>query len=38
VGGGILSVTRMDGRRIERICFHPAAPEPEPAADDRSTP
>ncbi|MET3718385.1 hemolysin family protein [Arthrobacter sp. UYEF21] len=38
VGGGILSVTRMDGRRIERICFHPAAPEPEAVADDRSTP
>ena len=31
VGGGTLSVTRMDGRRIERICFHPAAPEAEPA-------
>jgi CBS domain containing-hemolysin-like protein len=27
VGGGTLSVTRMDGRRIERICFHPIAPE-----------
>ncbi|MET4143317.1 hemolysin family protein [Arthrobacter sp. UYCo732] len=38
VGGGILSVTRMDGRRIERICFHPAAPEPEAVADDRSAP
>jgi len=29
VGGGTLNVTRMDGRRIERICFHPAAPAPE---------
>ncbi|GAC1488777.1 MAG: hemolysin family protein [Pseudarthrobacter sp.] len=37
VGGGTLSVTRMDGRRIERICFHPVAPEPG-HADDRSTP
>jgi CBS domain containing-hemolysin-like protein len=37
VGGGTLSVTRMDGRRIERICFHPIAPEPE-HTDDRSTP
>src|SRR5919112_1741464 len=38
VGGGTLSVTRMDGRRIDRICFRPAAPEPE-AADpgDRTT-
>ncbi|GAB5077758.1 hemolysin family protein [Arthrobacter sp. AD-310] len=24
VGGGTLSVTRMDGRRIDRICFRPA--------------
>lgn len=31
VNGGTLSVTRMDGRRIDRICFHPAA---EPAAQD----
>ena len=31
VGGGTLSVTRMDGRRIDRICFHPAD---EPAAQD----
>ena len=23
VGGGTLSVTRMDGRRIDRICFRP---------------
>ncbi|MEQ4518535.1 hemolysin family protein [Pseudarthrobacter sp. B907] len=29
VGGGKLSVTRMDGRRIDRICFKPAPPEPE---------
>jgi CBS domain containing-hemolysin-like protein len=21
-GGGTLTVTRMDGRRIDRICFH----------------
>jgi len=27
VNGGTLSVTRMDGRRIDRICFHPAAAE-----------
>ncbi|UZX03855.1 HlyC/CorC family transporter [Arthrobacter sp. CDRTa11] len=27
VGGGTLSVTRMDGRRIDRICFQPAAPD-----------
>lgn len=33
VGGGALSVTRMDGRRIDRICFHPAA-EPEQADTD----
>ncbi|MDJ0321538.1 hemolysin family protein [Pseudarthrobacter sp. PS3-L1] len=26
VEGGTLSVTRMDGRRIDRISFHPAAP------------
>jgi CBS domain containing-hemolysin-like protein len=38
VGGGMLSVTRMDGRRIERICFHPVAVGPESATDDRSTP
>src|SRR6478736_1697414 len=29
VGGGKLSVTRMDGRRIDRICFKPAPPEAE---------
>ena len=29
VEGGTLSVTRMDGRRIDRICFRPAMPEPE---------
>lgn len=28
VGGGTLSVTRMDGRRIDRICFRPVGPEP----------
>lgn len=38
VGGGMLSVTRMDGRRIERICFHPAAPEPESATENGGTP
>lgn len=27
VVGGKLSVTRMDGRRIDRICFKPAPPE-----------
>ncbi|MDQ0030097.1 hemolysin family protein [Arthrobacter bambusae] len=26
-GGGTLAVTRMDGRRIDRICFHPTPPE-----------
>lgn len=36
VGGGMLSVTRMDGRRIERICFHPSADEPESGTDDGS--
>ena len=30
VGGGKLSVTRMDGRRIDRICFKPSPPEHEP--------
>ncbi|MET3162659.1 UNVERIFIED_ORG: CBS domain containing-hemolysin-like protein [Arthrobacter sp. UYEF10] len=35
VGGGTLRVTRMDGRRIERISFHPAAPVVEPAPADR---
>lgn len=34
VGGGMLSVTRMDGRRIERICFHPSADEPDSGTDD----
>lgn len=29
VAGGRLSVTRMDGRRIDRICFTPAPPEHE---------
>ncbi|MBT2249985.1 HlyC/CorC family transporter [Arthrobacter sp. BHU FT2] len=33
VDGGTLSVTRMDGRRIDRICFKPAA-----AATNGSTP
>lgn len=27
VGGGTLSVTRMDGRRIDRICFRPVPPD-----------
>ncbi len=35
VSGGTLRVTRMDGRRIERISFHPAAPVVEPAPADR---
>ncbi|WP_455834769.1 hemolysin family protein [Pseudarthrobacter siccitolerans] len=34
VEGGTLSVTRMDGRRIDRICFRPARPEPGPGAGD----
>jgi CBS domain containing-hemolysin-like protein len=29
VEGGTLSVTRMDGRRIDRICFRPAKSDPE---------
>jgi CBS domain containing-hemolysin-like protein len=29
VEGGTLSVTRMDGRRIDRICYRPAKPESE---------
>jgi CBS domain containing-hemolysin-like protein len=33
VEGGTLSVTRMDGRRIDRICFRPAKSDPE-AGDD----
>jgi CBS domain containing-hemolysin-like protein len=33
VEGGTLSVTRMDGRRIDRICFRPAKPEPGDHAD-----
>ncbi|MFJ4168555.1 hemolysin family protein [Paenarthrobacter sp. NPDC089714] len=32
-GGGTLTVTRMDGRRIDRICFHHIE-EPEEASDD----
>ncbi|MCQ6271690.1 hemolysin family protein [Pseudarthrobacter sp. R1] len=36
VGGGTLSVTRMDGRRIDRICFQPAA-EPESGNNDDGT-
>ncbi|GAA4030126.1 hemolysin family protein [Arthrobacter methylotrophus] len=35
-GGGSLAVTRMDGRRIDRICFHPTAPEPDGDADHES--
>ncbi|HEY8701521.1 MAG TPA: hemolysin family protein [Arthrobacter sp.] len=34
VGGGTLSVTRMDGRRIDRICFRPAAPHAGHAPDE----
>ncbi|NUT70079.1 hemolysin family protein [Pseudarthrobacter sp. C4D7] len=38
VNGGTLSVTRMDGRRIDRICFHPEA-EPAPLdTNNRSKP
>lgn len=38
VGGGTLSVTRMDGRRIDRICFKPSAlRDKEPAAGQGST-
>lgn len=37
-GGGTLAVTRMDGRRIDRICFRPTAPEPDDeGADDKGT-
>ncbi|HEU4668488.1 MAG TPA: hemolysin family protein [Arthrobacter sp.] len=36
VGGGTLSVTRMDGRRIDRICFHPAAEPDHGDADDKA--
>ncbi|TWD57012.1 CBS domain containing-hemolysin-like protein [Arthrobacter sp. AG367] len=38
VGGGTLSVTRMDGRRIDRICFHPADQPAAQDANDRSKP
>jgi len=38
VNGGTLSVTRMDGRRIDRICFHPSEEPAEQDADDRSKP
>ncbi|MGO4237507.1 hemolysin family protein [Pseudarthrobacter sp. YAF2] len=38
VGGGTLSVTRMDGRRIDRICFRPAKEPGTPDASDRSKP
>jgi CBS domain containing-hemolysin-like protein len=37
VGGGTLNVTRMDGRRIDRICFRPAAPEPGAADRDEGS-
>jgi CBS domain containing-hemolysin-like protein len=37
VEGGTLSVTRMDGRRIDRICFRPAKPEYEAAEHAGST-
>ncbi|MDQ0673412.1 MULTISPECIES: hemolysin family protein [Micrococcaceae] len=33
VEGGTLSVTRMDGRRIDRICFRPATSGPETGDD-----
>ncbi len=36
-GGGTLSVTRMDGRRIDRICFRPhREPDAGPAVDQPS--
>lgn len=38
VNGGTLSVTRMDGRRIDRICFHPSEEAAEQDANDRSKP
>ncbi|BCW55131.1 MULTISPECIES: hemolysin family protein [unclassified Arthrobacter] len=38
VGGGTLSVTRMDGRRIDRICFHPADQPAAQDPNDRSKP
>jgi CBS domain containing-hemolysin-like protein len=38
VGGGTLSVTRMDGRRIDRICFHPADEPATQDPNDRSRP
>lgn len=38
VGGGTLSVTRMDGRRIDRICFHPMDQPAARDANDRSKP
>ncbi|MFC4394631.1 MULTISPECIES: hemolysin family protein [Micrococcaceae] len=38
VNGGTLSVTRMDGRRIDRICFHPVAEPAAQDANDRSKP
>jgi CBS domain containing-hemolysin-like protein len=37
VGGGTLSVTRMDGRRIDRICFRPAGPEAGPGDNNDRT-
>jgi CBS domain containing-hemolysin-like protein len=33
-GGGTLSVTRMDGRRIDRICFRPHREPQDGAAED----
>ncbi|MGN7148049.1 hemolysin family protein [Arthrobacter sp. SAFR-179] len=38
VGGGTLSVTRMDGRRIDRICFHPTEQPAAQDVNDRSKP
>lgn len=38
VGGGTLSVTRMDGRRIDRICFRPDKETGTPDASDGSNP
>ena len=38
VNGGTLSVTRMDGRRIDRICFRPARETPVQDVHERRAP
>ena len=38
VNGGTLSVTRMDGRRIDRICFRPARETPAQDVHERRAP